>query len=49
MADFVSFMGVAQSVAKDVKVLKVSPLTQKDIKVTCYIYDVRKGSTTRLV
>ena len=49
MSDFVPFVGVAQSVAEDVKFLKSSPLIQKDIEVTGWIYDVETGSTTRVV
>lgn len=49
MADFVRFVGVAQGVAEDVKLLKSSPLVQKDIEVTGWIYNVKTGSTTRVV
>lgn len=49
MADFVPFVGAAQSMAEDVKLLKSSPLIQKDIEVTGWIYNVETGSTTRVV
>ena len=49
MIDFVPFMGVARSVAEDVKFLKSSPLIQKGMEVTGWIYDVETGSTSRVV
>lgn len=49
MADFVPFVGAAQSVAEDVKLLKSSPLIQDDIEITGWVYDVETGSTSRVV
>lgn len=49
MIDFVPFIGVAHSVAEDVKLLKSSPLIPKGMEVTGWIYDVESGSTSRVV
>ena len=49
MADFVPFVGAAESVAEDVKLLESSPLIQDVLRLPGGLDDVETGSTSRVV